>query len=65
MFCTCYTINNSTVPITHIELMTRQTYKTPERLFVQKCISRWYATIHRYDGIRETLLDVVYINKHR
>ena len=30
MICTCYTINNSTVPITHMELMTRQTYKTPE-----------------------------------
>jgi len=36
MFCTCCTINNSIVPITHMELLTRQTYKTPEPLFVQQ-----------------------------
>jgi len=36
MFCTGYTINNSTDPITHMELMSRQTYKTPEPLFVQQ-----------------------------
>jgi len=36
MFCTCYTINNSTVSATHTELMTRQKYKTPEPLFLQQ-----------------------------
>lgn len=36
MFCTCYTINKSTVSITHTELMSRQTHKTPEPIFVQQ-----------------------------
>jgi len=36
MFCTCYTIHNSTAAVTHTELMSRQTYKTPEPLFAQQ-----------------------------
>jgi hypothetical protein len=36
MFCTCYTINNTKISIKHTELLSRQTHKTPEPLFVQQ-----------------------------
>jgi hypothetical protein len=54
MSCTCYIINNPTVPITHTELMTRQPYTTPEPVFTQASVGGIDA-IHGHDALRQTI----------